>query len=119
MNAAYALAAELLDAVIARLESDPASVKRLRAIVTGSDATYSQDERPPRMTRRAYMDHCARRDWPSRKQGRLRVSMRSDVDAWLAARGVAARTIAAPPGIVDPDAYLLALGARPAKKRGR
>lgn len=122
MNATAALASEILDAALDRLESDPSVATRLRAIMSGQAATYSQDDLPPHMSKRAYLDHCTRGDWPNRKVGRLRITLKSDFDAWTNSRATQKRPPAAAEssgGVVDHEAYLLALGARPSKRRGR
>ena len=47
---------------------------------------YSQDNPPPGMTRRSYLDAAARRDFPTSKAGRTVLCERSDFEAYLAKR---------------------------------
>lgn len=49
-------------------------------------APYSQDNPPPGMTRRAYLDAAGRRDFPTSKAGRAVLCDRRDFEAYLSAR---------------------------------
>jgi len=117
VSAARALADEFVTAILDKLESDPATARRLRAALSIDPTRYSQMDLPPGMSKRAYLRHCARRDWPSHSEGRLRITMRSDFLTWAASRKSALR--APDVQIQDPGAYLAALGATPAKRKAR
>lgn len=77
---------------------------------------YSQDRLPPNMSRRAYLQHCARGTWPVLKVGRLRVTTRADYESWLVSRRRGLRSVPIVEAVSDED-YLKALGGKPARKR--
>jgi hypothetical protein len=52
---------------------------------------YSQDNPPPGMRPRTYLEHCYRGSWENRREGRLRVTDVATYEAWNARRRVAAK----------------------------
>lgn len=92
-------AARSLDTVVAELVDLIA--ERVEAKL---HAEYTQDALPPGMSKRSYLEHCAAKDWPCRKDGRLRITRRPDFDAWKVSRTT--RTRADAEAGIDYDAAL-------------
>lgn len=72
----------MLDALLDRLSDRIVA----RLAEQRSPAPYSQDNPPPGMTHRSYLDAAARGDFPTSKVGRAVLCERADFEAYLAKR---------------------------------
>lgn len=72
------------------------AAKIVNAVLGVGQEFYSQDDPPPGMKPRTYLEHCYRGTWENRREGRLRVTDVATYEAWNAGRKRAAKVLAAP-----------------------